>query len=132
MAPWALSLIYAHRDQDYAAALEQAKTFLERDRQRPDGYGVLGWVYGMRGMREKALEMLDQLDRLSRDFYVRGESRAWIYAGIGDKDQAFRCLNQVCDERSPGIIYLKLDPLLDPLRDDPRFGALLRRIGMKE
>src|SRR6266540_3955171 len=130
MAPWALSLVFAHRDKDYAAALKQAEIFFQRDKERPDGFALLGWVYGMSGNRDKAQEMLEQLDRLSGESYIRGEARAWIYAGMGDKDQAFRCLNQACNERSPGIIYLKLDQMLDRLRGDPRLDALLRRIGV--
>lgn len=49
-----------------------------------------------------------------------------------DKEKAIYHLNKLCDERSPGIIYFKLDPLLDPVRGDPRFDALLRRIGVME
>jgi serine/threonine-protein kinase len=131
MAPWALALVHAHRDRDYAAARAQAEIFLERDRQRPDGYAMLGWVHGMSGRLDEARQMLEGLDRLA-DVYVRGEARAWIYTGMGDKDEAFRHLNQVCDERSPGIVYLKLDPLFDRLRDDPRFATLLQRIGVAD
>lgn len=130
MAPWAMSMVFAHRDRNFAAALEQAELFHQRDKDRPDGYAMLGWVYGMSGQRDKALEMLGELDRLAQDSYVRGEARAWIYAGLGDKDNAFRALNQVCDERSPGIIYFQLDPMLDRLRDDPRYEQLLRRVGL--
>lgn len=132
MAPWTLAMVCAHRDKDYAAALRQAEIFLQRDRDRPDGYAALGWVAGMAGRRDKALEMLGELDRLSRKLYVRGETRAWIFAGLGEKDKAFDALNQVCEERSPGIIYFKLDPMLDRLRDDPRFGQLLRRVGLAD
>ena len=130
MAPWALSLVFAHRDKDYASALRQAEIFLQRDRDRPDGYAMLGWLYGMLGEPDRAQEMLDRLDRLSRKVYVRAETRAWIYAGIGDLDKAFYHLNQVCDERSPGIIYFKLDPLLERVRVDPRYEKLLQRVGL--
>jgi serine/threonine-protein kinase len=130
MAPWALSMVYAHRDRNYPAALVQAQEFLERDPQRPDAYGMLGWIHGMSGQRRQALEVLDQVRQLSRDVHIRGEVWAWIYTGLGDRDAAFRSLNQVCDERSPGVVYFAMDPLLDPLRADPRFSALLRRIGV--
>jgi serine/threonine protein kinase/tetratricopeptide (TPR) repeat protein len=130
MAPWVLSLVFAHRDRNYAASLEQAQTFLERDRQRPDAYAMLAWIHGMSGRPEEARQALAELERLSRHSHVRGEAWAWAYTGIGDKDRAFHHLNQACDERSPGIVFFKLDPLLDRLRDDPRFDRLLRRIGV--
>jgi serine/threonine-protein kinase len=85
----------------------------------------------MSGRRDKAREMLDELDRLSSRSYVRGEARAWIHAGLGDRDALFQWLEQLCNERSPGVLYLKLDPLFAPFRDDPRFDALLRRVGVR-
>ena len=55
-----------------------------------------------------------------------------IYAGLGDKDQAFACLDKAYELRDSGIVFIKVDPLFDPLRDDPRFKNLLRRIGLPE
>ncbi len=132
MAPWAMSLVCAHRDRNYEEALRYAKAFLERDRQRPDAYAMLGWVLGRLGRTDEAREVLAQLDQLPTGVYVRGEVRAWLCTGMGDKDAAFRHLDQVLAERSPGVIYIKLDPLFDSLRDDPRYAALLKRIGVAD
>jgi serine/threonine-protein kinase len=132
MAPWVMAMVLAHRDHDYAGALRYAQQFLERDRERPDAYAMVGWVLGMSGHPEEGRKLLDELDRLGKDIYIRGENRAWLCAGIGDKDAAFRYLDQVVSEHGPGIVYLKLDPLLDPLRSDPRYKALLRRIGVDD
>lgn len=130
MAPWALALVLAHRDQDYAGALRQAEIFVERDPDRPDGLAMLGFIHGMAGEREQALAILERLERLSDVVYVRAEARAWVLAALGDLDGAFRELTHLCDERSPGIIYLRLDPMLDRVRSDPRYGELLRRVGL--
>lgn len=46
-------------------------------------------------------------------------------------DQAFRELGRAFDDRSAGLIYLHLDPIYDPLREDPRFAALVARIGLQ-
>jgi TolB-like protein/Tfp pilus assembly protein PilF len=132
MAPWAMALVRAHRDKDYTEALHFARVFLERDPQRPDAYAMLGWVLGMSGDPAAGRRVLADLDRLANDVYVRGEVRAWLCTGIGDHDAAFRHLEQICEERGPGIVYLKLDPLFDRLRDDPRYAALLRRIGVAD
>ena len=127
-----MALVRAHRDKDYVEAMRFAQAFLERDRERPDAYAMLGWVLGMSGRVEEGRKVLDDLDRLGKDVYIRGEVRAWLCTGIGDKDAAFRHLEQVCDERGPGIVYITLDPLFDRLRDDPRYAALLRRIGVAD
>jgi hypothetical protein len=52
-----------------------------------------------------------------------------IYAGLVDKDQAFFWLEETFKERSDGMTYLKVERLLDSLRRDPRFPALMRRVG---
>ncbi len=53
------------------------------------------------------------------------------YAAIGDLDRAFACLERAFQARSAGLIYLHLDPGYEPLREDARFGELVRRIGLQ-
>lgn len=55
---------------------------------------------------------------------------ASIYAALGDKDRAFAKLEKAFAERDYNLHRLKVDPLFDPLRDDPRFKDLVRRIGL--
>ncbi len=55
-----------------------------------------------------------------------------LYAGGGDSDQALACLEKAYDQRDSGIVFMKVDPLFDPLRSDPRFQVLLRKIGLPE
>jgi hypothetical protein len=55
---------------------------------------------------------------------------AIIYAGLGQRDQAFEWLEKPYKERSSWLAYLKADPRLDPLRSDPRFQELLLRVGL--
>ena len=57
---------------------------------------------------------------------------AVLYCGLGDKDQAFHWLDKVYEERHVGVLSLKIEPEFDGLHDDPRFGALLRRVGLPE
>ena len=56
---------------------------------------------------------------------------ATLYAGLGDKDRAFASLEKTYEGRSWYMTHLKLDPELDPLRSDPRFVDLLKRMGLK-
>jgi hypothetical protein len=53
---------------------------------------------------------------------------ALVYAGLGEKDQAFEWLEKAYEAHDKGLIYLKVDPPVDPLRSDPRFQDLLRRM----
>ncbi|MGH7587520.1 MAG: adenylate/guanylate cyclase domain-containing protein [Gemmatimonadota bacterium] len=63
--------------------------------------------------------------------YVRGEYLAAAHGRLGDMDEAFRHLHRAYEERSAGLIYLHLDPIYDPLRDDPRFAGLVAKIGLQ-
>ncbi|HYP02683.1 MAG TPA: hypothetical protein VER76_21025 [Pyrinomonadaceae bacterium] len=53
-----------------------------------------------------------------------------IHPGLNDADQAFACLERASEERSGFMAFIKVEPMLDPLRSDPRFAALERRIGL--
>ncbi|HET6266761.1 MAG TPA: tetratricopeptide repeat protein, partial [Acidobacteriota bacterium] len=85
------------------------------------------YVYAKGGERHKALEILSDLQRLSG--YEPAFQIAQIYLGLGDQEQAFAWLNKACDERSVWLIWLGVDPKFDPLRSDPRFKELLKKIG---
>ena len=74
--------------------------------------------------------MLNELLELQRRRYVSPPALANVYIGLGDKDQAFFWLEKAYLDRSNYMVWLKVFPLLDPLRSDPRFDDLLRRIGL--
>jgi len=80
---------------------------------------------------EEAAEILARLEEESRHHYVRAEAVAIGYAAIGDADRAFLSLERAFQARSAGLILLKIEPGYLPLRKDPRFGELVRRIGLK-
>jgi len=72
----------------------------------------------------------EELKTVSKQQYGYALGFARIYAGMGDKDQAFVWLEKGYEERSTPLYFLKVDPIWDPLRSDPRFNDLLRRIGL--
>ncbi len=80
--------------------------------------------------REEGQEILSRLEEEARRHYVREEILAMGYAAMGNFDSAFACLDRAVQARSAGVIYLHLDPGYAPLRDDPRFDALVKRIGL--
>lgn len=81
------------------------------------------------GREEAARELLAELE--SGDEYVRSEFLAPAYAALGETDRAAAALELAYEERSAGLIYLHVDPSYDPLRDDPRYQDLVRRVGLR-
>jgi len=82
------------------------------------------------GRRSETQEVLDRLNELSKQRYVSASSRAVIYVGLGEKDKAFEWLDKAFDERSVGH-DIRVSPAYDPLRSDPRFADLLRRMNLQ-
>lgn len=81
--------------------------------------------------RDEAEEILVRLERDSKDHYVRPEYIAMGYGWLGDMDRAFGFLERAFQMRSAGLIFLHVDPGYKPLRGDPRFDQLVKRIGLK-
>jgi serine/threonine-protein kinase len=92
----------------------------------------LGHAYAVSGKRGEALKLLNELKELSKRRYVSAYDLALVYAGLGEKDQAFKWLEKAYEERYGWITMLKLEPRFDPLRADPRFQSLLRRMNFPE
>lgn len=65
----------------------------------------------------------------SQKKYVPPYEIGMVYLGLGQKDRAFEFFEKAFEERSGWMAYLKVDPRLDPVRSDPRFADLLRRVG---
>lgn len=93
---------------------------------------LVGRAYALLGRKADAQKTIDELTELSKRSYVPQYNFAIIYAGLGNKDEAFSYLNRACDDRSYYMPWLKVDPQLDSLRDDPRFEDLLKRVGLSE
>jgi tetratricopeptide (TPR) repeat protein len=82
------------------------------------------------GERSKAVQILDDLTNLAKQKYVSPYFFAGIHIGLGDYDRAMESLEQSYSEHSHWLIYLHIDPGMDPLRSNLRFQDLLGRIGL--
>jgi tetratricopeptide (TPR) repeat protein len=93
----------------------------------------LGYAYAKSGRKAEALKVLDQLNELSKRKFVPAICAIIIYVGLGEKDKVFEWLEKAYEDRSLGgpLASLKVDPLFDPLRSDPRFADLLRRMNLQ-
>jgi len=94
--------------------------------------GALGYSYAVSGKRGEAKKLIDELKELSKQRYVPPYSIGIIYAGLGEKDEAFDWLEKAYADRSPWLVWLKVDPMLKSLRSDPRFTAVLRRVNFPQ
>ena len=79
-------------------------------------------------MASSSIEVIAQLT--SRSGYVPAYYIAAILTKVGDEDGALHWLDRAVEERSEAVLYLGVDPWVDPLRDDSRFAALLQRVGL--
>jgi TolB-like protein len=96
----------------------------------PYSLGHLGNAYARAGDVAAAQKTIA---RLEKDVEADGIGRyeiALVYAGLGNKQEAFKWLEDAYRVHDVGLVYLKVDPCLDPLRSDPRFADLLRRVGL--
>lgn len=127
---------YLHLGLEYQATLQRDKAVatLEKGRSlsgaNPLMTGGLGYCYASLGRTGEALRLLEELKQLSKKRYVSPITPAMIYIGMGRKDQAFEALEQAYEERDRWLAWLKVDPIFDSLRSDPRFGNLVRRVGL--
>jgi TolB-like protein/DNA-binding winged helix-turn-helix (wHTH) protein/Flp pilus assembly protein TadD len=91
---------------------------------------ALGHSLAVSGRRGEAMKILTELQKLAERSYVSASEIAAIYAGLGERDQTMAWLEKAAVERAFHLVYLKVRPEFAPLRSDPRFADLLRRIGL--
>ena len=90
----------------------------------------LAHTYGILGRKEEAREILEKLLKMTERTYVPAYDIAVVHMGLGEKEQALEWLNKALEERSGFLVYIKCDRRFDGLRTDPRYEALLNRIGL--
>jgi serine/threonine-protein kinase len=122
-------LIYL-KQRRYAQAIAEFQQNVTNDRSA-HSLSFLGYAYALAGRRDEAVAVLKELEakftkRESLPQYV-----AAVYAGLGDKDQAFAWLEQAFQARNGTLVFLVTDLPFDPLRSDPRYADLLRRMGLR-
>jgi tetratricopeptide (TPR) repeat protein len=92
----------------------------------------LGFAYAVSGKRYDAIKILTQLEKLHDLGLVPSGSVAILHGALGDSNEAFSWLEKAYEERDPQLTYIKVGRRFEPLRKDPRFGQLVRRIGLPD
>lgn len=114
-------------------AYEDATRELEKYIELSGDKSMRAWVGRINaewGKKPQAMNALEEVLELSRREQVSPYLVATLYAALGDKEHAFAWLEKLYDEHGYYVVFLNVDPVLDGLRSDSRFGGLLRRIGL--
>jgi TolB-like protein/Tfp pilus assembly protein PilF len=128
-AQWQLGVVLiANRQPEEAIpVLEKVVSVSNRS---PGVIGVLVSAYAHAGRRKEALRLVNELKRRRQKGYVPAAAFLNAYLGLGDYDEAFAWFERAYQEQSNILQFLKIFPIFDPVRNDPRFADLLRRVGL--
>jgi len=128
-ARWGIGLVYEQKGLGALAlaSLEEATRYSKSLNLQAS----LAHAQALFGQRAQARGTLKVLEERSRTSYVPSYYFALVYTGLGEEDRAFEWLERAYQERSTVLAYLRLDPRLAPLRSDPRYSDLVRRIGFR-
>jgi len=116
------------RQRAYREALAEVQ---EASRLSGAAY-VRAWVsyaYTTAGKHDSALMVRRELEERARHSYVQAYGMAVLYSGLGERDLAFARLHEALEQRSEDLMFINVDPALDPLRSDPRFAEIVRQVG---
>jgi hypothetical protein len=94
-------------------------------------WSVRAYTYGRAGQQTEAQRALDKLLEMDRRQQAGPPALVWAYIGMGNKEQAFIWLEKPYSQHA-SLTTLKVDPIYDPLRSDPRFQDLLRRVRLDQ
>jgi serine/threonine protein kinase/Tfp pilus assembly protein PilF len=126
---WILGLLLRKMGR-YELAIAEGEKGVKLSGGSPLMSAALAQTFATAGRRKKAIQILDDLTKLTRQKYVAPYFFAGIHIGLGEDDRAMEYLEKSYEEHSHWLIYLHIDPSMDGLRSNPRFQSLLRRVGL--
>ncbi len=117
------------RLNNYAKAIKHLKTAIGTG-EMPLMEAALGLAYAVSGKKGLTAKLADQFKAAAKKRYIPPTYFGMLFAGLGDRDKALDWLEKAFDERADGLTWLNVEPMLDEIRNDPRFQNLIRRIGL--
>jgi serine/threonine protein kinase/Tfp pilus assembly protein PilF len=124
-----LGLAYVQVHQ-YEQALEEFEKASDLTHGAADPKGLEAYVYALLGHRSKAIRILAELDQSHAE--PSAVTLAIVHSALGQTNQAFEALEKGCVQRDELMGFIQIEPTLDPLRSDPRFQDLVRRVGLPQ
>jgi tetratricopeptide (TPR) repeat protein len=117
---------------EYEKSIESLQKCAELTQRWPGAVALLSAAHAAAGQRARALKLLEELQQRAKREQVGSIFFAWTYIGLGDYDQALDMLTKAYEEHSAWLTYVKVWSFYDPLRSDPRFTELLRKVGLAD
>ncbi len=117
------------RHGEATAAFQQS---LILDKDSISALAGLGHAYAVSGQKKQAAQVIEQLKEMSARRYVSPYYLAVVRAGLGEREQALAHLEQAAQERFNWLVFIRVEPQFESLRAEPRFAALLQRIGLQQ
>jgi TolB-like protein/DNA-binding winged helix-turn-helix (wHTH) protein/Flp pilus assembly protein TadD len=111
-------------------AISEYQKAVALSQDNPIALSSLGSAFGHSGDREAARKVIARLQDVSKHHYVSAFDMATVFAGLGDADTAFHWLEKALAERESQMAFLNITRRMDPLRSDPRFASLLKRMNL--
>jgi serine/threonine protein kinase/tetratricopeptide (TPR) repeat protein len=127
-----LGMEYARQNKFDEAISEIQKARQSVGMNDPIALGALGYVYAKQGKRDEAINVVNKMLEFAKRGYTLSVQIASIYTALDDKDKAFEWLEKGYNEQNNNMVYLKILPMWDGLRSDPRFTVLLKKIGLEK
>ena len=124
--------IVLNRQGRYPEALAETQKSVDFANRSNAPLALLGHVYGRMGRHTDAEAVIKELEQRFANHQADGRDLAVAYTGLGNKDKAFEWLDKSFKERSPFLVFLKLEPTMEPLHSDPRWNALEKRVGISQ
>lgn len=121
---------------DYNESGRYQEALIELNRARPISHdwsqivAEIGYAHALLGQRADAEKIIGELSARSAHEYIDPTLIAYVYSGLGDKDQAFAWMEKAYQDRSGLILWLQIEPHFDKVRSDPRFADLVHRMGL--
>jgi len=126
-----LGFAYGQKKMYLDAATAFQRVAKQRGRE-PFVVSSLAWAYGLAGKKHEAMKLIDELNEMARHRYVAPSVFVNAYLGLGDKDKALTWIEKGYEEHEHTLCFLKVNWTWDPLRSEPRFQALLRRMNFPQ
>jgi Flp pilus assembly protein TadD len=123
-----LALAYEQK-RDWTNSVKEMERAYELEKE-PQSLAQLGHIYAASGRTADARRILRQLQELAHNQYVTAYDIGLLYAGLGEREEAFQWLEKVNQDRSEWFAMVNVDPRLEALHSDPRFQAVLRSVGL--
>jgi TolB-like protein/Flp pilus assembly protein TadD len=127
-----LGWVYLHTGKQDEAIREFQNALKLSGTEDTDLQLDLGFAYAVSGKRDEARRILARLEKLHEQGIVPSGSVAILHGALGESNEAFAWLEEAYEERDPQLTYIKVGRRFEPLRKDPRFEQLVRRIGLPD